>query len=251
MSEEVGFVAVQPVDGAGPLLPGVSETSEATQQIVDNEVRRIIDEAQDEVRNLLERERDKLDALAEALLREETLDEARRLPGGRDRPGGRPRVSELAEVVARALAEDLGAGDLTAAAVVDEDARALARIEQREPGVLYGLDVARETFAQADPALAFDAHAAEGEWRDGGEVVAIEGPARGDPRRRARGAELPRPPVGRGHAHGPLRARASRAPAPASSTPARPRRACARWRRPRWWRAAACRIAPGCTTRSS
>ena len=75
MSEEVGFVAVQPVDGAGPLLPGVSETSEATQQIVDNEVRRIIDEAQDEVRNLLERERDKLDSLAEALLREETLDE--------------------------------------------------------------------------------------------------------------------------------------------------------------------------------
>ncbi len=75
MSEEVGFVAVQPVDGAGPLMPGVSETSEATQQIVDNEVRRIIDEAQDEVRNLLERERDKLDSLAEALLREETLDE--------------------------------------------------------------------------------------------------------------------------------------------------------------------------------
>ncbi len=76
MSEEVGFVAVQPADGAGPLLPGVRETSEATQQIVDSEVRRIIDEAQDEVRSLLERERDKLDALAEALLREETLDEA-------------------------------------------------------------------------------------------------------------------------------------------------------------------------------
>ena len=76
MSEEVGFVAVQPADGQGPLLPGVSETSEATQQLVDAEVRRIIEEAHDEVRNLLERERDKLDSLAEALLREETLDEA-------------------------------------------------------------------------------------------------------------------------------------------------------------------------------
>ncbi len=38
-------------------------------------MRRIIDEAHDEVRGLLEREREKLDALAEALLREETLDE--------------------------------------------------------------------------------------------------------------------------------------------------------------------------------
>ena len=39
-------------------------------------MRRIIEEAHTEVRNLLERERDKLDALAEALLRDETLDEA-------------------------------------------------------------------------------------------------------------------------------------------------------------------------------
>ncbi len=60
-------------------------------------------------------------------------------------------MSDLAEVVARALAEDVGAGDLTAAAVVDQDARALARIEQREPGVLYGLEVAREAFAPGGP----------------------------------------------------------------------------------------------------
>jgi cell division protease FtsH len=75
MSEDVGFVAVQPADGAGPLLPGVSEVSEATQQLVDREVRRIIENAHEEVLNLLERERDKLEALADALLREETLDE--------------------------------------------------------------------------------------------------------------------------------------------------------------------------------
>ena len=70
------FVAVQPVNGDGPLLPGVSETSEATQRLVDAEVRRIIEEAHTEVRHLLERERDKLDTLAEALLRDETLDES-------------------------------------------------------------------------------------------------------------------------------------------------------------------------------
>ena len=76
MSEEVGFVAVERSDGTGPLLPGVSEVSEETQRTVDREVRRIIDEAHDEVRNLLERERERLDSLADALLAEETLDEA-------------------------------------------------------------------------------------------------------------------------------------------------------------------------------
>jgi cell division protease FtsH len=76
MSEEVGFVAVEPSDGQGPLLPGAQETSEATQQMVDREVRRIIEEAHEEVRNLLDRQRDKLESLAETLLDVETLDEA-------------------------------------------------------------------------------------------------------------------------------------------------------------------------------
>jgi cell division protease FtsH len=76
MSDEVGFVAVEQSDGAGPLLPGASEVSEATTQVIDREVRRIIEEAHEEVRNLLERHREKLDSLVEALLREETLDEA-------------------------------------------------------------------------------------------------------------------------------------------------------------------------------
>ena len=76
MSEEIGFVAVQPSEGGGPLMPGVPETSEATRQAVDREVQRIAEEALEDVRGLLARERDRLDSLAEALLREETLDEA-------------------------------------------------------------------------------------------------------------------------------------------------------------------------------
>ena len=39
-------------------------------------MRRIIEEAHEEVRNLLEREHERLDSLADALLRDETLDEA-------------------------------------------------------------------------------------------------------------------------------------------------------------------------------
>ncbi len=75
MSEKVGFLTVKGQDGQGFLLPGSEPASEATQELVDAEVRRIVDEEQDATRRLLERERDKLDALAEALLERETLDE--------------------------------------------------------------------------------------------------------------------------------------------------------------------------------
>ena len=86
---------------------------------------------------------------------------------------------DVREVVARALAEDVGQGDLTTAAVVPEGARARARIEQRAPGVIFGIDVTREVFAQIDSDLRFEARAEEGVWRDGGEVAAITGAAAG------------------------------------------------------------------------
>jgi cell division protease FtsH len=59
----------------GPFLPGVSEVSPYTQQLVDEEVRRIVDEAHQEVVALLQQNRGKLDSLATALLEHETLDE--------------------------------------------------------------------------------------------------------------------------------------------------------------------------------
>ncbi len=74
MSEAIGFLTVQGSDGQGPLLPGAESASEATQELVEREMKRIVDEAQKEVRDLLERERAKLDALAKALLVRETLD---------------------------------------------------------------------------------------------------------------------------------------------------------------------------------
>jgi cell division protease FtsH len=75
MSEAVGTIAVLPSDGQGPLLPGVSEVSSETQQLIDKEVRRIVAAAHDEVVVLLRENRDKLDALAAALLEHETLDQ--------------------------------------------------------------------------------------------------------------------------------------------------------------------------------
>jgi cell division protease FtsH len=76
MSRAIGPIAVLPRDGLGPLLPGASETSEATQRLVDEEVRRIVESAHAEVSDLLRRHRANLDSLVAALLERETLDEA-------------------------------------------------------------------------------------------------------------------------------------------------------------------------------
>jgi cell division protease FtsH len=75
MSRAVGPIAVLPADGQGPLLPGVSETSEQTQQLVDEEVRRIVETAHEEATVTLSAHRANLDALVSALLEHETLDQ--------------------------------------------------------------------------------------------------------------------------------------------------------------------------------
>jgi nicotinate-nucleotide pyrophosphorylase (carboxylating) len=57
------------------------------------------------------------------------------------------------ELIDRALAEDVGAGDLTTRLLVPPDLRASARIEQKEPGVIAGLDVAAAVFERFDVKL--------------------------------------------------------------------------------------------------
>ena len=76
MSPAIGPIAVLPVDGIGPLLPGVSETSEQTQRLIDEEVRRIVETAHEEALETLAAHRHNLDALVAGLLEHETLDEA-------------------------------------------------------------------------------------------------------------------------------------------------------------------------------
>ncbi|MFZ1153870.1 MAG: cell division protein FtsH, partial [Solirubrobacteraceae bacterium] len=74
MSEAIGPIAVLPADGEGPFLPGASATSESTQRLVDDEVRRMVDTAHQEVTRLLTEHRDQLESLTQALLGAETLD---------------------------------------------------------------------------------------------------------------------------------------------------------------------------------
>src|SRR5262245_28534073 len=87
--------------------------------------------------------------------------------------------SDTRELVARALLEDLGPGDVTAEAVVPEDATGRATIRQKEPGVIYGLDVAAEVFRQTGAGELVH-RAEEGKWGDDVPitVAAAAGPVR-------------------------------------------------------------------------
>ena len=75
MSDAIGTITVIPSDGQGPLLPGASEVSPRTQEMIDDEVRKIVAAAHDEVVDLLRSNREKLESLAHALLEHETLDQ--------------------------------------------------------------------------------------------------------------------------------------------------------------------------------
>ena len=54
-------------------------------------------------------------------------------------------------MIERALAEDVGDGDVTTAATVDATARGRATITQKAPGVISGFEAAEAVFRQLDP----------------------------------------------------------------------------------------------------
>jgi nicotinate-nucleotide pyrophosphorylase (carboxylating) len=85
----------------------------------------------------------------------------------------------LEQTVARALAEDLGGGDVTSLSTVPEEARARARIVQKEPGVVFGLEAVAEAMRQCG-VEEVEPLVAEGEWRHEvpSDVLLAEGPAR-------------------------------------------------------------------------
>ncbi len=76
------------------------------------------------------------------------------------------------ETVRRALAEDLGWGDVTTEATVRPEQRARGVIVAKCACVIAGLDVAAEAFRQLDPAVSFQAYRADGDRCAHGDVVA-------------------------------------------------------------------------------
>ena len=85
----------------------------------------------------------------------------------------------LAELIGRALAEDVGGGDVTTEATVEADVRARALITQKAPGAIYGLQAAELVFSTLDPEARVERLVGEGLWREqGGPVLSVQGRAR-------------------------------------------------------------------------
>lgn len=85
----------------------------------------------------------------------------------------------VTRLVQEALAEDIGAGDLTSELVIPAEMETVAEIVAREPVVVAGLPFAEEVFRQLDANLQFVALVAEGGVLAAGEVVArLRGRAR-------------------------------------------------------------------------
>jgi nicotinate-nucleotide pyrophosphorylase (carboxylating) len=74
-------------------------------------------------------------------------------------------MTDLQELVAGALVEDVGSGDATSEATVPVEARGRARIVQKQPGVVYGLELVAETMRQCG-VEDVDNLVVEGQWRD-------------------------------------------------------------------------------------
>jgi len=74
MSDVIGPVTVITEDSQLPLL-GEGDISQVTRQLVDEEVRHLIEQQHEQVTQLMSANRDKLDALANALLERETLEQ--------------------------------------------------------------------------------------------------------------------------------------------------------------------------------
>src|SRR6476659_9782756 len=86
---------------------------------------------------------------------------------------------QLSQIVHRALAEDIGKGDVTSEAAVPAEARAGARIVQKQPGVVFGLSVVAVSLKK-NGVEHVDNLVVEGQWREDvpADVVLASGPAR-------------------------------------------------------------------------
>lgn len=85
----------------------------------------------------------------------------------------------LERIVLAALAEDIGAGDVTTDATVSADAVGTAELLVKERGIVCGLRVAEATFRALDPDVRFEALAADGDSVEAGMAVArVSGSAR-------------------------------------------------------------------------
>lgn len=81
--------------------------------------------------------------------------------------------TELLESIRRALAEDIGSGDVTTNSIVPPEARMRGQIVAKQDGIVAGLDVARAVYLEVDAQIDFQPQAAEGARVTRGQVLAL------------------------------------------------------------------------------
>lgn len=85
----------------------------------------------------------------------------------------------LKKLIANALAEDIGPGDVTSEATIPAGSSSVAVILAKQHLILAGIDIAREVFRQLDPSIEFTAFAKDGETVHGGtELAKVSGNTR-------------------------------------------------------------------------
>ena len=88
-------------------------------------------------------------------------------------------IRAIKSIIRRALAEDIGPGDVTSAWTLPEDLQLRGEIKAKAPGIVAGLEVARMVFAAVDRRVCFQRLVADGSTVSRGAVLAtVEGPAR-------------------------------------------------------------------------
>jgi nicotinate-nucleotide pyrophosphorylase (carboxylating) len=85
---------------------------------------------------------------------------------------------EFQALIDQALAEDVGTGDATTEATVEPGTKGSAKIVQKAPGVIFGLELVEETFRRLDPKMSINRSVAEGQWHPSGtEILRLNGDA--------------------------------------------------------------------------
>ena len=88
-------------------------------------------------------------------------------------------VPQISDCIRRALAEDIGSGDVTTNSIVPASASLRGRIIAKQNGIVAGLSIAEAVFKELDPRISFSPQVADGSSVENKTVIAeVAGPAR-------------------------------------------------------------------------
>jgi len=94
-------------------------------------------------------------------------------------PASIPLPPAILDAIQRALAEDLGSGDVTTDGIVPLQAAMRGQIIAKQPGIIAGLDVAQAVYLTVDPDVQFDGQVQEGTRVEDRQILAkVNGSAR-------------------------------------------------------------------------